>query len=160
VCNGNEILVLHEIFVIINFISEKHSAVMCMVQWLRDMTNTACCVSLNVGLMLYYRVDNGLLCNRGVCCVTDSKATRCDGFAVEPKGQQYAYINSLSSFSRSYRQQMGAWIAYSVHGLDDRGVRVRVPVGSTIFFSPRRPDRLWGPPNLLSNGYRWLFPRG
>jgi hypothetical protein len=37
------------------------------------------------------------------------------------------------------------------YGLDDRGVGVRVPVGSRIFFSPRCPDRLWGPPNLLSN---------
>jgi hypothetical protein len=24
--------------------------------------------------------------------------------------------------------------------------------------SPFRPDRLWSPPNLLSNGYRVLFP--
>jgi hypothetical protein len=35
------------------------------------------------------------------------------------------------------------------YGLDDRGIGVRVPVGSRIFFSPRPPDRLWGPPNLL-----------
>jgi hypothetical protein len=42
-------------------------------------------------------------------------------------------------------------------GLEDQGVGVRVPVGSRIFCSPRRPDRLWGPPNLLSNGYWGLF---
>jgi hypothetical protein len=40
------------------------------------------------------------------------------------------------------------------NGLDDRGVGVRVPVGSRISSSPRSPDRLWGPTNLLSNGHR------
>jgi hypothetical protein len=44
--------------------------------------------------------------------------------------------------------------------LDDRGVGVRVAVESRIFSSPDRPDRLWGPTNLLFNGYRGLFPRG
>jgi hypothetical protein len=38
------------------------------------------------------------------------------------------------------------------YGLDDRGVGVQFPVGVRIFISPRRPDRLWGPPNLPSNG--------
>jgi hypothetical protein len=40
------------------------------------------------------------------------------------------------------------------YGMDNRGVGVRVPVRSRIFSSPLRPDRLWGPPSFLSNGYR------
>jgi hypothetical protein len=45
------------------------------------------------------------------------------------------------------------------YGLDDQGwAGVRVPVGSKIFTSPYRPDRLWGPPNLLYNGYWGSFP--
>jgi hypothetical protein len=43
--------------------------------------------------------------------------------------------------------------------LDEKGVGVRVPVGSRIFSSPC-PDRLWDPPNLLSNGYWGLVPWG
>jgi hypothetical protein len=45
------------------------------------------------------------------------------------------------------------------YGLDDRGVGVRVLVGRRIFSSPRRSDRLWDPPNLLSNGYP-IYPGG
>jgi hypothetical protein len=40
------------------------------------------------------------------------------------------------------------------------GYGLRVPVGLRILTSTRRPDRLWGPPNLLSNGYRRLSGRG
>jgi hypothetical protein len=47
------------------------------------------------------------------------------------------------------------------YGLDVRGVGVRVPVGSRIFSSPRRPDQFWDPPSLLSNGHRGRsFPGG
>jgi hypothetical protein len=46
------------------------------------------------------------------------------------------------------------------YGLDDRGVGVRVSVGSRMFSSPRRPHRLSGSTNLLSNGYWGLFPPG
>jgi hypothetical protein len=39
------------------------------------------------------------------------------------------------------------------YGMDGEWVRVRVPVGARFFFFPRRPDRFWGPPSLLSNRY-------
>jgi hypothetical protein len=45
------------------------------------------------------------------------------------------------------------------YGLNGRPVGVRVPVGSGISPSPRRPDRLWGPLSLLFNWHqRSPFP--
>jgi hypothetical protein len=44
----------------------------------------------------------------------------------------------------------------TAHGLDDRRVGVRIPVGPRIFTSPYRPDAIWGPPIHLSNGHRGL----
>jgi hypothetical protein len=46
------------------------------------------------------------------------------------------------------------------YGLHDRGVGVRVPVGSRISSSPRHLDQLWGPPNLLSSGYQGALSSG
>jgi hypothetical protein len=46
------------------------------------------------------------------------------------------------------------------YGLDNRGVGVgiRVPVGSRIFSSPRRPDRFWGPRASHPMGTEGPFP--
>jgi hypothetical protein len=45
------------------------------------------------------------------------------------------------------------------YGLDDRGVGVRIPVGSRIFCSPQCPHRLLGPPSY-SMGIGDYFPGG
>jgi hypothetical protein len=44
------------------------------------------------------------------------------------------------------------------YGLEDRGFGVRVPVGSRIFSSPRRPDRLWVHPTSYKMGTWGSFP--
>jgi hypothetical protein len=80
------------------------------------------------------------------------------------------HLSSLSSLMDQHRNYNAIIIVIIImsrdcvvgiatgYGLDDRGAGVRIPVGSGIFSSPHRPDRLCGPPSLLSNGYRGLFP--
>jgi hypothetical protein len=45
----------------------------------------------------------------------------------------------------------------SDYGLDDRAIEVRFPTGAEDFSSS---PCVWGPPSLLSNGYREFFPQG
>jgi hypothetical protein len=69
------------------------------------------------------------------------------------------YLDDLQRYCDITRSRDSVVGIATGYGLYDQGVGDRVPVGSRIFFSPFRPDRLLGPPNLLSNGYRGLFPR-
>jgi hypothetical protein len=70
------------------------------------------------------------------------------------------YVDTLPCLCKhiltySERSQDNAVGTATGYGMDDRGAGVRVPVGSVILLSsPHRPDRLWGPPNLLYSGYR------
>jgi hypothetical protein len=43
---------------------------------------------------------------------------------------------------------------------DGQGIGVRVPVGTRFFSSPRRPNRLWGPPTSYPMGTGGSFPWG
>jgi hypothetical protein len=68
----------------------------------------------------------------------------------------YAICWSIPYHSRCYDSAVGLVTGY---GLDDEGVGVRVPAEERIL-TPFPPGRFWGPPSLLWNGYRGLFPRG
>jgi hypothetical protein len=69
--------------------------------------------------------------------------------------------NTLHKFPFNYDRRRDSIVGIATdYGLDDGGVGVRVPVGSSIFTSPRHPDRFLSPPSLLSNGYLGFFSRG
>jgi hypothetical protein len=59
-----------------------------------------------------------------------------------------------SRFAETFMYSFGIATGY---WLDGPGL---LPGSATFFFSPQRPDRLWGPPALLYNGYWGPFPVG
>jgi hypothetical protein len=72
---------------------------------------------------------------------------------VFPFPQSFLF-DILPALSGSRMSSVGIETGY---GLDGLGL---IPGSARIFFSPQHPDRLWDPPNLLSNGYPELFPLG
>jgi hypothetical protein len=70
------------------------------------------------------------------------------------------FVEKIYGTRIPYKRRDSVGVIATGYGMEDRGVGVRVPVGSRIFSSPRSPGRLWSPPNLLSNGHRGLLPRG
>jgi hypothetical protein len=61
------------------------------------------------------------------------------------------------SVYRGYRSRVSSGSVVSDYGLDDRESNPDWVKG--FFLYPLCPDRLWGPPSLLYNGYRGSFPR-
>jgi hypothetical protein len=113
---------------------------LCLFTWYNSKKAPSGFVESGVGELLSLSVGSALGYNRTLhedatrASTHGASVTRCNVYRI---GQCF---------------EQGAGIATG-YGLDDRGVGVRVPVGSRIFTSPRRPDRLWGPPSLVSNGY-------
>jgi hypothetical protein len=80
--------------------------------------------------------------------------------------QNFGYPTKNSGYF--YRHQIFVATKYSIirtsvsiamgYWLDGRGLIIGR--GKRFFSTPQRPDRLWSPPSLLSNGYWWWFPPG
>jgi hypothetical protein len=71
----------------------------------------------------------------------------------------FYYNFQIKDQIKSYFMSWGSSVSIVTdYRLDDRG---SIPdTGRGFFFLPLRPDRLWGPPSLLSNGYQGSFPWG
>jgi hypothetical protein len=68
----------------------------------------------------------------------------------------FAATEMLYNFVHCCIESESGYLSRYSYGLDGSD---SIP-GMARFISPQRPDRLWGPPSLLSNGYRGRFAGG
>jgi hypothetical protein len=66
-----------------------------------------------------------------------------------PSSHNHQDLHAVLQISRD--SSVGIALGYR---LDDRDSSVRFPAGAGKFLFTTRPERLWGPPSLLSNGYQ------
>jgi hypothetical protein len=80
--------------------------------------------------------------------VLDCQALTLKYCTLHFSGSRRDYLISANGNTPSFLSDMRDSVTgiATGYGLDDRGVGVRVPVGSRIFSSPSRPDRLWPSP--------------
>jgi hypothetical protein len=72
-------------------------------------------------------------------------------YSVELEDCQSSIVNDINSFKPLEQEvNLNNTKNCSSCSIPDGGKR----------YSPQRPDRLWGPPILLYNGYQGLFPWG
>jgi hypothetical protein len=79
---------------------------------------------------------------------------------IIPRSAVLPALLTSSFYLIIYRSRDSAVGIATGYGLDDRGVGVRVPVGSRSFSSPRRPDRSAAHPASYPMCTRGFFPGG
>jgi hypothetical protein len=121
----------------VSFICSRHHVALCRV-----FLSVYPCVKITFQDNTFLFTPPSSHCNR----FKRQNSENCFHYFYRPNSK---YLPSLMEGRDS---SVGIATGYKLEG---RAVGVRVPVGARFFTSPRRPDRLWGPP-LLSNGYRGL----